>query len=77
MEKLNPYIKRVFAEINVLKLGGENPNFNKGGQVNDDYILEMRNITKDFPGVRALDNVNFKVEEYTVLLARTGPGNPL
>ena len=23
-----------------------------------DYILEMRNITKEFPGVKALDNVS-------------------
>ncbi|HEY8529773.1 MAG TPA: multiple monosaccharide ABC transporter ATP-binding protein [Paenibacillaceae bacterium] len=28
-----------------------------------EYILEMRNITKRFPGVTALDNVNFKVRE--------------
>jgi putative multiple sugar transport system ATP-binding protein len=28
-----------------------------------EYILEMRNITKKFPGVTALDNVNFKVRE--------------
>jgi len=26
-------------------------------------ILEMKNITKEFPGVKALDNVNFKVKE--------------
>ena len=26
-------------------------------------ILEMRNITKTFPGVKALDNVNLQVEE--------------
>ena len=26
-----------------------------------DYILEMKNITKDFSGVKALDNVNFTV----------------
>lgn len=26
-------------------------------------ILEMKGITKTFPGVRALDNVNFKVKE--------------
>ena len=26
------------------------------------YILEMRNITKKFPGVKALDNVNFKIK---------------
>ena len=27
-----------------------------------DIILEMRNITKEFPGVKALDNVNLVVE---------------
>ena len=26
-------------------------------------LLEMRNITKTFPGVKALSNVNLKVEE--------------
>ena len=25
------------------------------------YILEMKNITKEFPGVKALDNVNLQV----------------
>ena len=25
-------------------------------------LLEMKNITKTFPGVKALDNVNLKVE---------------
>ncbi|QPA32373.1 multiple monosaccharide ABC transporter ATP-binding protein [Thermaerobacillus caldiproteolyticus] len=28
-----------------------------------EFILEMRGITKEFPGVRALDNVNLKVRE--------------
>ncbi|GIO61425.1 MULTISPECIES: multiple monosaccharide ABC transporter ATP-binding protein [Paenibacillus] len=28
-----------------------------------EYILEMRNITKEFPGVKALSNVNLKVRE--------------
>jgi len=26
-----------------------------------EYILEMNNITKEFPGVKALDDVNLKV----------------
>ena len=26
-------------------------------------ILEIQNLTKDFPGVRALDSVNFKVKK--------------
>jgi putative multiple sugar transport system ATP-binding protein len=26
-------------------------------------LLEMRSITKEFPGVKALDNVNITVEE--------------
>ena len=26
-------------------------------------ILEMRNITKEFPGVKALNNVSFRVKQ--------------
>ena len=44
--------------------------------MNDDYILEMHNITKEFPGVRALDNVNFKVKrgEIHCLVGENGAG---
>jgi putative multiple sugar transport system ATP-binding protein len=28
-----------------------------------EYILEIQNLTKDFPGVRALDSVNFRVKK--------------
>ncbi len=31
-----------------------------------DYILEMEHVTKDFPGVRALDDVSFKVRRGTI-----------
>ena len=41
-----------------------------------DYILEMKNITKEFPGVKALDNVNLKVErgEIHALVGENGAG---
>lgn len=41
-----------------------------------DHILEMRGITKDFPGVRALDNVNFSVSrgEIHCLVGENGAG---
>ncbi len=41
-----------------------------------DVILEMRNITKTFPGVKALDNVNFRVErgEIHALVGENGAG---
>ncbi|MCC3356792.1 multiple monosaccharide ABC transporter ATP-binding protein [Bacillus sp. REN16] len=41
-----------------------------------DYILEMRNITKTFPGVKALDNVNLKVEKGEIhsLVGENGAG---
>jgi ABC-type sugar transport system ATPase subunit len=41
-------------------------------------LLEVKNIGKDYPGVRALDNVNFDVpaEMFTVWLAKTGPEYP-
>ena len=34
--------------------------------MNNDYILEMENVTKDFPGVRALNNISFKVRRGTI-----------
>ena len=39
-------------------------------------ILEARNITKDFPGVRALDNVSFQLEESQIhaLCGENGAG---
>lgn len=41
-----------------------------------DTILEMKNITKTFPGVKALDNVNLKVErgEIHALVGENGAG---
>jgi putative multiple sugar transport system ATP-binding protein len=33
------------------------------GEAMSEYILEIQNLTKDFPGVRALDSVNFKVKK--------------
>jgi putative multiple sugar transport system ATP-binding protein len=42
----------------------------------DKYILEMRGITKTFPGVKALDNVNLKVREGEIhaLVGENGAG---
>ena len=41
-----------------------------------DFILEMRNISKIFPGVKALDNVNLQVEEGEIhaLVGENGAG---
>lgn len=41
-----------------------------------DYILEMQNIIKEFPGVKALSNVNFKVKrgEIHCLVGENGAG---
>jgi len=40
------------------------------------YILEMRNITKTFPGVKALDNVNLRVKPHNIhaLVGENGAG---
>lgn len=42
----------------------------------ENYVLEMRDITKVFPGVRALDNVNFKVKQGEIhcLVGENGAG---
>ena len=39
-------------------------------------LLEMKNIVKRFPGVRALDNVNLEVEEGEIhaLVGENGAG---
>lgn len=41
-----------------------------------EFILEMKNITKEFPGVKALDNVTFKVKkgEVHALCGENGAG---
>lgn len=41
-----------------------------------DYILEMKNIVKEFPGVRALDNVNLQVNrgEIHAVVGENGAG---
>ena len=48
----------------------------QGGRKLANIILEMKNITKEFPGVKALDNVNLKVEEGEIhaLVGENGAG---
>ena len=42
-----------------------------------DIILEFKNITKEFPGVKALDNVSFSIKRGTVhvLCGENGAGD--
>lgn len=48
----------------------------KAGDKMSEYILEMNNITKEFPGVKALSDVNFKVKkgEIHALVGENGAG---
>lgn len=47
-----------------------------GGKLNEEYILEMKNICKRFPGVNALSNVSFAVKrgEIHCLVGENGAG---
>jgi putative multiple sugar transport system ATP-binding protein len=58
--------------------GGVSPpaNLAKGGFFVANILLEMKNITKTFPGVKALDNVNLAVEEGEIhaLVGENGAG---
>lgn len=49
---------------------------NEGGIILAKILLEMKNITKTFPGVKALDNVNFQIEtgEIHALVGENGAG---
>lgn len=48
----------------------------RGNVVMNDILLEMQNITKEFPGVKALNNVNIKVNRGTIhaLVGENGAG---
>ena len=41
-----------------------------------EYVLELKGITKEFPGVKALDNVHFKLKagEIHALMGENGAG---
>ena len=45
----------------------------------EQVVLEVKNVTKRFPGVLALSNVNFRLVKGKVhaLMGENGPGNRL
>ncbi len=56
---------------------GENRDGRNGGDgMGDEYLLSMKNICKQFPGVRALDNIELNVRKGTVhgLMGENGAG---
>ena len=46
--------------------------------MSDGYILQMKNITKTFPGVKALSDVTLEVSEATIheIWVKTARENP-
>jgi ribose transport system ATP-binding protein len=48
----------------------------RGEETMSDNVLEIRNLVKDFPGVRALDNVSFDIKRNTIhcLVGENGAG---
>ena len=45
---------------------------------NSDYVIEMRHITKEFPGIIANDDITLQLKrgEIHALLGETAPENP-
>lgn len=66
--------KSGFRRKNVLFEVEKNPCY--GGDSLSDVILEMKNITKEFPGVKALDDVNLVVKRGSIhaLVGENGAG---
>ena len=62
----------------IITIGGmfSLPPINKGGEMMNDYLLQMKNITKNFVGVRALNKVSLKVKrgEIHALCGENGAG---
>lgn len=79
-----PELKALEFQINLIKTSKNNffrvkPNLKyktREQKVMDDMILEMKNITKEFPGVRALTNVTLDVKrgEIHALCGENGAG---
>ncbi len=74
----SPLFKEHVA-INVPATGGAGRGFLRSGRRGenmDSYLLEMEHITKDFPGVRALDDVHLSIRPGTVhsLMGENGAG---
>src|SRR6185437_5105849 len=47
-----------------------------GGEIMSEFVLELKGITKTFPGVKALDNVHFQLRpgEIHALMGENGAG---
>lgn len=62
------FFNRRFLHKNFLKVGED--------MTEEKHLLEMKNISKEFPGVKALDDVTFKVKSGTVhaLMGENGAG---
>ncbi len=73
-------ISRIFKDRNLSHAGGDVNRLHqqwKGREIElAKILLEMKNITKTFPGVKALDNVNLQVEEGEIhaLVGENGAG---
>ena len=60
------------ARINIIRVAL----YNEGDDVMSDYVIEMLNITKEFPGIKANDNITLQLRkgEVHALLGENGAG---
>ncbi len=71
----NTLKRRIYKDYNIRKSTIDYWK-NGGRQLDSEYLVSMEDITKEFPGVKALDKVNFNLKkgEVHVLLGENGAG---
>ena len=69
-------LRSIFAQISAASAGLSAANKGVKNLAESEYVIEMLNITKEFPGIRANDNITLQLKkgEIHALLGENGAG---